>query len=98
RHQGARPRAVVEQLRRAAMDLWQAAHCPLGPFRPSRSAAAIRRLRLPEPLVVGCAEGGKDGRPVVKARFCPVTTAKTGEPMCALARKAAGRAATAASQ
>ena len=35
RHQGARPRAVVEFLRRAAMDLRQAAHRALGPLRPS---------------------------------------------------------------
>ena len=29
---------------------------------------------LPQHLVVGCAEGGKDGRPVVRrARFCPAT-------------------------
>ena len=34
--QGARPRAAVEPLRRAAMDLRQAAHRALGPLRPAR--------------------------------------------------------------
>ena len=38
RHQGARPRAAVEFLRRAAMDLRQGAHGALGPLRPSRTS------------------------------------------------------------
>ena len=35
RHQGARPRAAVESLRRAAMDLRQSPHGALGPLRPA---------------------------------------------------------------
>ena len=54
---------------------------------------------FPKHLVVGCAEGGEDGRPVVKAtRLCPATTAKSGERMCARAPKIEGRTATAAAQ
>ena len=54
RHQGARPRAAVEPLRRAAMDLRQAPHRALGPLRPARAAAEIRRRSVPDHLVVGC--------------------------------------------
>ena len=42
RHQGARPRAAVEPLRRAAMDLRQSAQRALGPLQPPRSDAEIR--------------------------------------------------------
>ena len=45
RHQGARSRAALESLRRAAMDLRQSAHGALGPLRPSRDAAEIRHCR-----------------------------------------------------
>ena len=48
RHQGARPRAVVEPLRRAAIHLRQEPHRALGPFRPAGAAAdntARRRSR-----------------------------------------------------
>ncbi len=45
RHPCARPRAVVEPLRRAAMDLRQGAHRALGPLQPSRSVAEIRHWR-----------------------------------------------------
>ena len=47
RHQGARPGAVVESLRRPAMDLRQSAQRALGPFRPSRSPAQIRGAAFP---------------------------------------------------
>ena len=49
RHQGARPRAVVEPLRGAAMDLRQAAHGALGSLRPPGEASRIRRRRRSRP-------------------------------------------------
>jgi hypothetical protein len=55
----------VEPLCRTAMDLWQSAHRPLGPLRPSRSDAEIRRVRIPDRVVVGCRESGKDRKPAV---------------------------------
>ena len=61
RHQGARPRAAVEFLRRAAMDLRQGSQRPLGSFRPSRSAAEIRLLRIPDGVVVGSGQGREGG-------------------------------------
>ena len=65
RHQGARSRAAVEQLHRAAMDLWQGADGALGPVLPSRQAARIRRVGVPDRVVVGCGQGGEDREPPV---------------------------------
>ena len=65
RHQGARPRAAVESLCRAAMDLRQSAQRPLGPLRPARSAAEIRRRRVSRPVVVGRRQSGQDGNAFV---------------------------------
>ena len=61
RHQGTRPRAVVESLCGAAMDLRQSAQRPLGPLQPPRSAAEIRRVRISRPVVVGRRQGRQDG-------------------------------------
>ena len=61
RDQGARSRAAVERLRRAAMDLRQDPQRALGSLRPSRPAAEIRRLGIPDRLVVGRGEGGQGG-------------------------------------
>ena len=59
---------LVEPLRRAAMDLRQSAQRALGPLRPSRSAAEIRRLGVSDRLVVGRRQSGQDGRAVVRFR------------------------------
>ena len=66
RHPRARPRALVEPLRRAAVDLRQSAHRPLGPLRPSRSTAEIRHVGVPDRLVVGRGKGGEDRKPAVR--------------------------------
>ena len=60
RHQGARPGAALEPLRRAAIHLRQEPHRALGSLRPSRSAAEIRRRGVPDGVVVGRREGGED--------------------------------------
>src|SRR5207247_8592655 len=52
-HQGARSRAAVEFLRRAAMDLRQGANGALGSVRPAREAAALQRAGFSRDLVVG---------------------------------------------
>ena len=61
RHQGARPRAAVEPLRRAAMDLRQKPHGALGPFWPTGHAAEIWRGGVPDDLVVGRGKAAKAG-------------------------------------
>ncbi len=72
RHQGARPGAVVEPLRRAAMDLWQSAQRPLGPLQPPRSDAEIRRGGVSDDLVVGRRQGGQNGYAVVTGAQAPI--------------------------
>ena len=47
------------------MDLWQAPHRPLEPFRPARPAAEIRCVGVADDLVVGRGEGGQDRKPPV---------------------------------
>src|SRR5262249_5541329 len=64
-HQGARPRAAVELLRRPAVDLQQGAHRPLGPLRAPERAAEIRRGGVSDDLVVGRREGRQDRDPPV---------------------------------
>src|SRR5581483_4504358 len=67
-HQGARPRAFVEFLRRSAMDLRQGAHRALGSLQPSRSVAEIRPLGVSDRVVVGRGESGKGGVAVTSTR------------------------------
>src|SRR6185503_15139201 len=55
----ARPRAVVEFLRRAAMDLFVPAHGALGPLLASGDDAEIRGGGVPDDLVVGQGQGGQ---------------------------------------
>ena len=48
------------------------AHRPLGPLRPSRSAAAIRHVRLSRSIWWwDAAQGGEDGQPLVKMPTLP---------------------------
>ena len=56
---------VVEPLRRAAMDLRQSAHRAVGPLRPARPAAEIRRIGVPDSMVVGCRQSGEGWKPAV---------------------------------
>src|SRR5689334_8082331 len=43
------------------MDLWQGSQRPLGSVRPSRPAAEIRLLRIPNRVVVGSCQSGEGG-------------------------------------
>src|SRR6185437_13908525 len=52
----------VEFLRGAAVHLRLRALCALGSLQPSRPAADLWRLGLSQFVVVGCREGGQDGR------------------------------------
>src|SRR3954471_9335342 len=54
RNQGARPRAAVEFLRRAAIYLSVLALRALGPFQPCRAAAEIRSFGPAVVVVVRC--------------------------------------------
>src|SRR6185312_8786022 len=64
----ARPRAAVELLRRAAVDLRQGAQRALGPVRPSGDVAEIRHVGLPDHLVVGRAKGRQGAAAIVITR------------------------------
>src|SRR5437879_7555530 len=55
----------MEPLRRAELDLWQGAHRALGPLRTAGKAAGIRRVRVPNHLVVGCRQSRQGGIAVV---------------------------------
>src|SRR4051812_29246358 len=66
RHQGARPRAVVELFRRSAIHLQQGPYRALGSLRPPARAAEIRTVRLPRDLVVGRRKSREDGRAILK--------------------------------
>src|SRR6185437_13458070 len=61
-------RAVVEFLRRAAVELRQGTQRPLGPVRPSRDIAEIRHVGLPDHLVVGRAKGRQGAAAIVITR------------------------------
>jgi hypothetical protein len=65
RHQGARSRAAVEQLHRPALEQWQVASGALGPVLPSRQAARIRGVSIPDRVVAGCSQGGENREPPV---------------------------------
>src|SRR5262249_13057233 len=60
RHQGARPRALVEFLRRAAGYLREEPQRALGPVQTAGSPAQIRRISLPDRMVVGRRKGRED--------------------------------------
>ena len=53
------------------MDLRQGAHRALGPLRPARSAAEIRRLGVSDHLVVGRRQGGEGGIALVIEPVAP---------------------------
>src|SRR5262245_45228407 len=53
------------------MDVWQAAHRALGPFRAPDHHAEIRCGRVSDHLVVGCREGGQARAAAVSAEHRP---------------------------
>ena len=61
RHPRARPRTAVEPLRRAAMELRQNPQRPLGPLRPARADAEIRRPAFPTVWWWDAAKAAKAG-------------------------------------
>src|SRR5262249_44956806 len=64
---------------RSAMDLRQAAHGALGPLRPARGAAEIRRGRVPDGVVVGRRARRQDWTAVVTdSRLPPAITFQRG--------------------
>src|SRR6202158_4013275 len=65
-HQGARPRAAVEFLRRAAIHLRLFALCALGPLQPCRAAAEIRPFRSAVIVVVRRRQGREDRQTILR--------------------------------
>ena len=68
-YQGARPRAAVEFLRRAAIYLSVFALRALGPLQPCRAAAEIRPFRPPDVVVVRRREGRQDRQAHLEGSF-----------------------------
>ena len=64
--QGARPRAAVEPLRRAAVELPQGPHRALGSFWPAVRIAEIRPVGFPGAVVVRRRQGGAERKTVLK--------------------------------
>ena len=66
RDQGARPRAAVESLCRAAVELPQGPHRALGSLWPAVRIAEIRPVGLPVAVVVRRRQGGAERQTVLK--------------------------------